>query len=154
MEADTSRTGRLSAAVPPPELAADLGVDIGERAPVLRSQIVHRSGAVIQDSVSYFSMHALTVLPQLTREFVQGGAERRPGLTALYEWLASAGLTLTRREHLMPTPIPDAEVPPPQGWLSIRRLVSDQHDRLLEATDLRCDLNRSTLVYESPSAHP
>ncbi|GHD00170.1 hypothetical protein GCM10010334_44510 [Streptomyces finlayi] len=151
---DASRTGRLTAALPPPELAPGLGVAPGERAPVLHSRTVDDSGAVIQEAVSYFSIHALTAAPQLTRAFIQGGAEDRPALTDLYQWLTSAGLTLTRHERMSPAPTPEAEVAPVSGWVSVRRLVSDQHQRLLEATDLRCDLTRSTLVHRSPLLTP
>jgi hypothetical protein len=154
LEGDASRTGRLAAELPPPELAEELGVGPGERAPALRSRTVDDSGAVIQEAVSYFSIHALSVLPQLTRAFVQGGTEGGPGLTELYRWLSSVGLTLTRHEQMRPVPVPTGEVLPEVGWLSVRRLVSDQHERLLEATDLRCDLTRSTLVYRSPLLAP
>ncbi|MFF9016917.1 GntR family transcriptional regulator [Streptomyces sp. NPDC014870] len=130
----------------PPPIEALLGLDPDRPTLVHRHRLVLGSGETVQRAVSYFSHTALSHVPKLSR-----GVRRvrrhpygpQPDLRHLYVWMAEAGLRPVRRDRVRVNPGQRGGL-----WLSIRKLVHDQHDRLLEVTDLSIDPRRGEVGYE------
>ncbi|MGW2017138.1 GntR family transcriptional regulator [Streptomyces sp. NPDC001927] len=130
----------------PPPIEALLGLDPERPTLVHRHQLVIGSGETVQRAVSYFSPTALSTVPKLSRRVRRVRRQPhgpQPDLRHLYLWMAEAGLRPVRRDRVRVNPRQCGEL-----WLSIRKLVHDQHNRLLEVTDLNIDPQRGEVGYE------
>ncbi|MFF8278309.1 GntR family transcriptional regulator [Streptomyces lateritius] len=137
---------------PPAALTGRLALVPGEPTLVHRHVVLSPGGAALQRSVSWFSRPALAEIPQLGR-YRRGkgagkGATLQPDLRLLYHWMHQAGLRLTRRESIGVPAGPVTTAGGVAARLVVHRVVSDQHGRALEITDIDFAAQGAAWTYE------
>ncbi|MFF8606903.1 GntR family transcriptional regulator [Streptomyces sp. NPDC015346] len=151
--ADALVRASLAWEAPPAALTGRLALVPGEPTLVHRHVVLSPGGAALQRSVSWFSRPALAEIPQLGRYRRGKGAGRngatlQPDLRLLYHWMHQAGLRLTRRESIGVPPGPATAAGGGAARLVVHRVVSDQHGRALEITDIDFAAQGAAWTYE------
>ncbi|MFB7513517.1 GntR family transcriptional regulator [Streptomyces sp. NPDC056144] len=134
---------------PPTPLTSRLMLAPGEPTLVHRHLVLGPQGAALQRAVSWFSRPALAEIPQLARYRRVKDSHHQPDLRLLYHWMHQAGLRVTHRESVgVPPGQAAATMAAGAARLLVHRVVSDQHGRALEITDIDFSAQSAPWTYE------
>ncbi|MGW0028734.1 GntR family transcriptional regulator [Streptomyces sp. NPDC003314] len=132
---------------PPAPLAPRLLLAPGEPTLVHRHAVLDPRGSALQRAVSWFSRPALAEIPQLARYRRGRDCRQQPDLRLLYHWMHQAGLRVVHRESVG-VPADPGTTAGGAARLLVHRVVSDQHGRALEITDIDVAARSAAWTYE------
>ncbi|MER7913558.1 MULTISPECIES: GntR family transcriptional regulator [unclassified Streptomyces] len=132
---------------PPVPLAPRLLLAPGEPTLVHRHAVLDPRGSALQRAVSWFSRPALTEIPQLARYRRGRDCRQQPDLRLLYHWMHQAGLRVVHRESVG-VPADPGTTAGGAARLLVHRVVSDQHGRALEISDIDVAARSAAWTYE------
>ncbi|MGV9690279.1 winged helix-turn-helix domain-containing protein [Streptomyces sp. NPDC003444] len=132
---------------PPAPLAPRLLLAPGEPTLVHRHAVLDPRGSALQRAVSWFSRPALAEIPQLARYRRGRDCRQQPDLRLLYHWMHQAGLRVVHRESVGVSADPGTTAGG-AARLLVHRVVSDQHGRALEITDIDVAARSAAWTYE------
>ncbi|MFI9121148.1 GntR family transcriptional regulator [Streptomyces bikiniensis] len=132
---------------PPVPLAPRLLLAPGEPTLVHRHVVLDPRGSALQRAVSWFSRSALAEIPQLARYRRGRDCRQQPDLRLLYHWMHQAGLRVVHRESVG-VPAGPGTAAGGTARLLVHRVVSDQHGRALEITDIDVTARSAAWTYE------
>ncbi|MFC8583791.1 GntR family transcriptional regulator [Streptomyces sp. NPDC057217] len=132
---------------PPVPLAPRLLLAPGEPTLVHRHAVLDPQGSALQRAVSWFSRPALAEIPQLARYRRGRDCRQQPDLRLLYHWMHQAGLRVVHRESVG-VPADPGTTAGGAARLLVHRVVSDQHGRALEITDIDVAARSAAWTYE------